>query len=136
MFKKSAFCFIAFLIVFCNYQMVFAQKGSCSKPKVAVRLNGFDDLTYNVLIRQYPPFQTKEYWRQQIQNTMLEKLKANSPGVAIFPADSGLDYEYIIIYEVWPWGCGEEIKIGDLPSGKDTCYLVDGTLYPNDACDI
>jgi hypothetical protein len=67
---------------------------------------------------------------------MLEKLRANSPDVAIFPMGSAPDYEYYIRYYVAVIGCGEEEIIGGLTYSKDTCYWIIGTLYSKDACDV
>lgn len=137
MMPKRAFLWLMFFLVFAHPQYIYAaDTGACAKPKVAVKLQELTEETYKeVLTRQYP-FQTKEYWLQHIQNKMIEKLRANSPGIAIFPMDSGEGYDYYIDYSVAVIGCGEEEKIGDLLSSKDVCYWVIGMLYSNDACGI
>lgn len=133
---KRVSLWLLFFLVFANCQYIYAvDPGACTRPKVAVKLQDFTEETYQVLIRQHP-FQTKEHWLQHIQNKMLEKLKANSPGIAIFPMDSGQEHDYYIRYLVGVLGCGAQEKIGDLLSSKDVCYWVHGTLYSKDACGI
>lgn len=134
---KKAFYFGLLLLVLVVdfHQIHAADSGTCSKPKVAVKLVDFYERTYEVLQRQYP-FQTKEYWLSHIQQKMVEKLRANSPGIEIFPMASGKEYDYYIEYNVSVIGCGEQEKIGNLLSSKDTCYWVHGTLYSNDACGL
>jgi len=137
MLRKTIFGFLfLLLLLFANLPPLHAaDSGTCSKPKVAVELEDFTDEAYQVLIRQYP-FQTKEYWLSHIQQKMVEKLKANSPGIDIFPMASGKEYDYYIEYNVSVIGCGEQERIGNLLSSKDTCYWVLGLLYSNDACGI
>jgi hypothetical protein len=133
---KQSMLWPAFLFMtFWSWPSTLAQEGACTKPKVAVELGNFYSETFEVLIRQYP-FKTKEQWIQDIQNEMLEKLRANSPDVAIFPMGSAPDYEYYIRYYVAVIGCGEEEIIGGLTYSKDTCYWIIGTLYSKDACDV
>lgn len=110
-----------------------AQTGACAKPRVAVELTSVHEQTVEVLQRQ-DPVQTKEMWRDRIQGKMLEKLKANSPGVPIGAAGSGGAYDYSLRYNVAVIGCGQQEQIGDLRASKDTCYWVLGALFAHDAC--
>lgn len=114
-----------------------AQMSACSKPRVALKLIDLfaDKDTYEVLIRRYS-FQTKEYWKEQIESKVLEKLRANSPGVEIFRSDSGSNHDYIIRYFVNVIGCGQEEKIGDLWAHKEICFWAHGTIYSCDACGL
>jgi|GEM_PF-3331718 len=134
---KRLFFIAAGLAIINSPSPISAQMSTCSRPKVAVKLVDLyaDKDIYDVLIRQYP-YETKEYWKGQIEGKALEKLRANSPGVEIFPADSGSNYDYIIRYFVNVIGCGQQEKIGDLLASKDICYWAHGTIYSNDACGL
>ena len=127
----------AALAVIISPSGAWAQMSACSKPRVAVKLVDLfaDKDTYEVLIRKYP-FQTKEYWKERIESKVLEKLRANSPGAEIFPADSGSRHDYIIRYVVHVIGCGQKEKVGDLWSQKDICFWAHGTIYASDACGL
>ena len=134
MLRKAILLGLLLLLLFVGFKQIHAaDSGTCAKPKVAVKLKDFDNVTYDTLIRQYP-FVTKKDWVQRVYSNLLEQLRAKSPGVVFLPADPETEAEYVLEYLIALKACGRDIKIGELLTGTEACYWSHGVMISKPAC--
>ena len=130
--KEFLVFFFTLFFTFVFSQNGFAQKGPCSKPKVAVKLIDFFDTTFNHLNKQYSP-RSKEEWKIEIQAKVLEELNKNSPGTQFIP-DGADNCDYNFSYSLSIIGAGEDKEIHGLRVSEYIAYWMISKLVGENQC--
>ena len=122
---KVWFLTLIVLFIIGLHPRALAQQDHCSKPKVAVIMETYEQGEFIKHLNEQYPSQPKDSWLYQIQEKVLEELKMNSPGTQFIPANGGVpkDCDYYFKYILSLIGAGEDIEIYDhlVKIGRASC---------------
>ncbi len=118
------------------YPSLFSQVEPCSKPRVGVIMEIFEEKELAKHLNEQYPSQPKGTWLYEIQEKALEELKMNSPGTQFIPATSGIPEgcDYVFRYRIGMAVGGKDIEVGGAMVGEYTVYLIRSTLWENSPC--